>query len=116
VDLSPEPMLEPAPPGDAPSMAAVIPSDSKVEVRLKDGTWISADVRGQRRGVSGRWQGQLAMECRPGRERVLGVVRVDGDHIRRQRVSNPRRRGGPTGVTSGEHSLAGAGGPRAATA
>jgi hypothetical protein len=53
-DSSREPALERAMPGDAVT-GSTIPEDSEAEILLRDGTWVWAQVIGQRRDRHGRW-------------------------------------------------------------
>jgi hypothetical protein len=53
-DPSREPALERAMPADAVP-GSTIPEDSEAEILLRDGTWVWAQVIGQRRDRHGRW-------------------------------------------------------------
>jgi hypothetical protein len=53
-DPSREPALERAMPADAVP-GSTIPEDTEAEVLLRDGTWVWAQVIGQRKDRHGRW-------------------------------------------------------------
>jgi len=53
-DPSREPALERAMPADAVP-GSMIPEDTEAEILLRDGTWVWAQVIGQRRDRHGRW-------------------------------------------------------------
>src|SRR5580704_8496005 len=53
-DASREPRLERAMPADAVP-GSTIPEDSEAEILLRDGTWVWAQVIGQRKDRHGRW-------------------------------------------------------------
>src|ERR1039458_5868883 len=53
-DPSREPALERAMPADAVP-GSTIPEDSEAEILLRDGTWVWAQVIGQRKDRHGRW-------------------------------------------------------------
>src|ERR1700691_6025848 len=53
-DPSREPRLERAMPADAVP-GSTIPEDSEAEILLRDGTWVWAQVIGQRKDRHGRW-------------------------------------------------------------
>jgi hypothetical protein len=53
-DPSREPMLDRAMPADAVP-GSTIPEDTEAEIQLRDGTWVWAQVIGQRKDWQGRW-------------------------------------------------------------
>jgi hypothetical protein len=82
-DPSREPMLDRAMPADAVP-GSTIPEDTEAEIQLRDGTWIWAQVIGQRKDRNGRWCIGLRWYASPsvgGRE---GWYILDRRYIRRQ--------------------------------
>jgi hypothetical protein len=98
-DPSREPALERAMPGDAVT-GSTIPEDSEAEILLRDGTWVWAQVIGQRKDRHGRWCVGVRWYASPtvgGRE---GWYLYDPRLIRRPPLTRPapeaarlRRRG-----------------------
>lgn len=81
-DPSREPMLDRAMPADAVP-GSTIPEDTEAEIQLRDGTWIWAQVIGQRKDRQGHWCVGLRWYASPsvgGRE---GWFILDQRHIRR---------------------------------
>ena len=81
-DPSREPMLDRAMPADAVP-GSTIPEDTEAEIQLRDGTWVWAQVIGQRKDRHGRWCVGLRWYASPsvgGRE---GWYLLDDRHIRR---------------------------------
>jgi hypothetical protein len=84
-DPSREPMLDRAMPADAVP-GSTIPEDSEAEIQLRDGTWVWAQVIGQRKDRRGRWCVGLRWYASPsvgGRE---GWYLLDQRYIRRQLI------------------------------
>jgi hypothetical protein len=82
-DPSREPMLDRAMPADAVP-GSTIPEDTEAEIQLRDGTWVWAQVIGQRKDRHGRWCVGLRWYASPsvgGRE---GWYLLDPRYIRRQ--------------------------------
>jgi hypothetical protein len=81
-DPSREPMLDRAMPADAVP-GSTIPEDTEAEIQLRDGTWVWAQVIGQRKDRQGRWCVGLRWYASPsvgGRE---GWYLLDPRYIRR---------------------------------
>jgi hypothetical protein len=81
-DPSREPTLDRAMPADAVP-GSTIPEDTEAEIQLRDGTWVWAQVIGQRKDRQGRWCVGLRWYASPsvgGRE---GWFLLDGRYIRR---------------------------------
>jgi hypothetical protein len=81
-DPSREPMLDRAMPADAVP-GSTIPEDTEAEIQLRDGTWVWAQVIGQRKDRQGHWCVGLRWYASPsvgGRE---GWFILDQRHIRR---------------------------------
>jgi hypothetical protein len=75
-------MLDRAMPADAVP-GSTIPEDTEAEIQLRDGTWVWAQVIGQRKDRQGRWCVGLRWYASPsvgGRE---GWFLLDGRYIRR---------------------------------
>lgn len=71
---------------------STIPEDSEAEIQLRDGTWVWAQVIGQRKDRQGRWCVGLRWYASPsvgGRE---GWYLLDRRHIRRQLIPLTGRR------------------------
>lgn len=92
-DPSREPMLDRAMPADAVP-GSTIPEDTEAEIQLRDGTWVWAQVIGQRKDRQGRWCVGLRWYASPsvgGRE---GWYLLDSRYIRRPNpallVGSPR--------------------------
>ena len=82
-DPAREPMLDRAMPADAVP-GSTIPEDTEAEIQLRDGSWVWAQVIGQRKDRNGRWCVGLRWYASPsvgGRE---GWYLLDSRHIRRQ--------------------------------
>jgi hypothetical protein len=81
-------MLDRAMPADA-IPGSTIPEDTEAEIQLRDGTWVWAQVIGQRKDRQGRWCVGLRWYASPsvgGRE---GWYVLDNRHIRRPNPALP---------------------------
>jgi len=86
-----EPVLDRARPADAVP-GSVIPEDTEAEVLLRDGTWVWAQVIGQRKDRHGRWCVGVRWYASPsvgGRE---GWYLYDPRFIRRPPLTSAGRR------------------------
>ncbi|HTT55270.1 MAG TPA: hypothetical protein VMH35_28095 [Streptosporangiaceae bacterium] len=98
-DPSREPMLDRAMPADAVP-GSTIPEDTEAEIQLHDGSWVWAQVIGQRRDRHGRWCIGLRWYASPsvgGRE---GWYRLDRRFIRRPKGHLLPQMRHPAGCTS----------------
>ena len=105
-DPSREPMLDRAMPADAVP-GSTIPEDTEAEIQLRDGTWVWAQVIGQRKDRQGRWCVGLRWYASPsvgGRE---GWFLLDSRYIRRPKAKLlPGTRCQGPGLPSGHGVLA----------